>query len=453
MKRNVFFGGLASFVCLACLVSCNDNSVIISDPLPSSDDSDAVVHVQTRASQFGSLSYPLNFYAFDTDGQLQDEFSVGSDDAACSLHLPEGVLSHIVVVSASDDYVLPQQISHSSVIEMKQSGMASGSPLQMGFADITPSSGNVSVQIQLSYQVASLEFCFSGMPESCSAVNVSVSSVSNGVSLSGEYSGEGSVTVNCSRQGEDWVSGPVYLFPSLSDRTVFTVSYSDENGAHACSVNYVSQLSAGVPYMLNGSFTDGYLDISGSVSFSEWGDTKVIDFNFGPNADTEISGDGPVHEEDVFEVDVMPASCSVWNGHIVALVDNSSSESAVITLLSLRNWGNMTSSLNVKTPDMASDAAYAYVENGMAGWEIPSEADAKEIKKLYNESTLASTIQEAAADTIVLKNEKGENARYLSEKATRAYGFSPDSNVGKAGASNTDYYLRLVRKVNIVLRK
>lgn len=234
---------------------------------------------------------------------------------------------------------------------------------------------------------------------------------------------------------------------------MFTVSYSDGDGEHACSVTYVSRLSAGIPYKLNGSFTDGYLDISGSVSFSQWGDTKIIDFNFGPNADTEISGDGPVSEDAALEVDVIPASCSVWNGHIVALVESSSPESAVLTLLSLRNWDKMTSSLNANTPSMASDAAYAYVENGMAGWEIPSEADAKEIKKLYNESTLASTIQEAAADTIVLKNEKGENARYLSEKATRAYGFSPDSNVGKAGASNTDYYLRLVRKVNIVLRK
>lgn len=450
-KSNLVFRGLALIACMAVLASCNENSLVISEDV--SEEYDAVVHVQTRSSSSGYIDYPLSLYAFDADGVLQDECTVESDVDACSLHLMEDVSCHIVAVSAPDDYTVPQQAARSSVIGMKSDGVATSSPLQMGFADIVPAAGNLTVQIQLEYQVASLEFSFSGMPESCSDVSVSVSSVSEGISMSGKYSGECSITVKCSRQGDIWLSEPVYVFPSVSDRTVFTVSYSDEDGSHACSVTYLSSLSAGVPYLFSGSFADGYLDVTGAVSFSQWGDTRVIDFSFGPDCSSEIADSEPVRKDDIYEVNAMPTSCSVWNGHIVAMVENVSPESAVITLLSLRNWRGMTSALNEKTPDMASDVAYAYAENGIVGWEIPSEEDAKEIKKLYNESSLASAIQTAAADTIVLKNEKGDNARYLSEQATRTFSFQSSGKTGAAGASNSDYYLRLIRKVNVVLKQ
>ena len=458
MKKSIIpFGRIVTAASVLFLIYSCEKSVI---DLSSGDSVKvAAVDVQTRSAVGGSTVYPLRVYAFDSDGLLVDRRVVETPDDGLSLYLRQGAPARIVALSAlDDDYAVPERPTLDSLIRMRGTagGPADGSAnvalsaLQMGFADVTPTRESVSAHIRMDYQVAALDIVLSGMPESCKSVNVSVSSVCGAVSFRGDGSGAVTSRVECVRYDDVWRSGVVYLLPGSGRQTVFTISYCDDDGESVSSVTYLGKLDPGVPYSLKGSYTDGTLEISGSVTASDWGDPVCLDFSFGPNLNPTIGSGGSVVDDDTdtFTVGELPAPCSIWQGHIVAFSEALTDSAALVWLLSLSDWQNVTSALNASTPNMAGEIASGYSEYGLDGWCIPDEATARSLHDLFNSSgALADVIEEAGGDSIVLEN-KGANVLYLCENAEKRYGYKSSSTVGDAGAT-VKYHLRLVRRVRM----
>lgn len=145
-------------------------------------------------------------------------------------------------------------------------------------------------------------------------------------------------------------------------------------------------------------------------------------------------------------VDVLPTPCSIWQNHIVALVTSvskrasASSSEAIVTLISLYDWAELPSALNVDNPTLAPSIAQGYQEYDLNDWRIPTADEAKALKTAYSQF----------ADCPDLWDEVGAlpfdaSARYLCAEGQKSFSFAPGTTISAAGTKATTYRLRLVK--------
>lgn len=427
------------------------------------------VRILTRAATPEDDIYPLDIFAFAPDGSLRTSQRVESASGKVSLQLPQGEASRVVAVTADGDtYSLPSSPSLTDQIVLKApqvpEDFSSGTiciakdyaafhPLQMAQADLTPTSSSATLNLQMHYQMASLQFTLSGLPSTCSSVYVSVGSTYEGVSFGGDFSGKQNPIIPLVREadGSRWTSGKVYVFPSPGSQTSFTINYDHNGEGMYAQVTYQKPLLAGTPYVLEGTLQEEQFLVTGDVTPAQWGTPESLSFTFSPDVVTLIGGNSNTPEQSVGDI---PAAHTLWEGHFVAAVTPLDETTADLLLLSVADFGGMTSALHATTPHMASEAAQNYQEADLASWRIPTEDEARLLREQY---LLASAqwnevLVSAQGDTIVLTNEKGDNVRYLCQDGQRTYSYKPGSSynaVKDAGASVKDYHLRLVTTVRV----
>lgn len=442
--------------------------------------STTAVRVRVRSVDNNELSSPIQVFAFSAGGQLIARQSMETADEELQLNVPRSEEIRIVALSADPEtYSFPASPKLDAVIQMNAprlpseatefhqriaKGFVTSHPLQMGCAQITPTSEKASVSLQMNYWVTSLQVSLTGMPADCSAAYVAVKTPAQGVTLTGNLV-EASATSCIPLYPPNWTTGKVYLFPTLHAPTEFTIAYEDGEGEQFAQVNYMGTLRQGVPYELQGvCSSEGLQQVSGTITPSSWESPVQLDFTFSPDVETILEDNGQQggsvddgsDTTAVYSVTEIPQPLSVWNGHIVvaqtSLTDNATN--ATLLLMSLADEGNFTSAYHADTPDAASSYAESYEENGLKAWRIPTTEEARALRNAYVEQTDAveNCIAEADAYPIVLTDEKGNNLRYLCNEATQTYSFKTGSSynsIKDAGATVKNYRLRLVRTVRV----
>lgn len=453
--------------------------------LESDDDQPAsAVCIHTRAAEGEAFESPLHAYAFDADGHLIAHQQSASDDDF-RLSVPQQADTRVVLLSGNPgSYDIPTSPSLSSLITMKApmsaSSLARGyatSPLQMGIVDVHPQSDNTTITIQMHYQVACLSVHLEGLPQECTSAYISVASPANGLTFSGTANGTQTTRIPLAtvpdpvgESAESTPSGkifsttaPIYLFPTTAP-TTFTIAYNDAEGEQYASATYQASLLPGTPYQLNGTYHNGSILLTGTITPSEWTDPVALSFTFSNDGNTTITPDGntPVPDDsssEIYPVTTIPQPLTLWNGHLVIATEvdsatipeaSDSGHTAIITLFSLFDWADLTSALNTITPTQASALASSYSEYDLIGWRIPTEVEARTLSSLYREHTdlFDDLLLEAQASPVVLTDDKGNNLRYLCEDATKTYSFK-NSTITNAGATVKNYHLRLVRTVRV----
>ncbi len=406
------------------------------------------VAILTRGAVSMPIDYPLTVYAFSQDGTLKASQTISSQEEQMSIALNSGQSYRIVALTAPEsDYSIEDTPDITSGISLRSADGIAAKPMGWGSAEITPSAEKSTVAIQMGQRMASVSITLTGLPTKLDRVSVSVQSVAQFMTLGGESNGTSTAHINCEKDGDQWKSATVFLLPANTEQTVFTISYKDDDGDHFSSITYLDRLKGGTPYNISGAFSDGDLNITGSVSMTGWNESVNLNFNFGPDTDTVIGSDSEDNTEQVYDVSHIPSPATLWKGHVVAVTDSTSHNTATLTLISLRDWDNMTGSNNAATPNMASDTAAGYEEFGLGGWSIPSESDARALFKAYNNLPLAQVMTDAGGDEIAL-TDKNDNVRYLCQDASHTYSYKVNS-ILNAGAATKNYHLRLVRKVKV----
>ena len=469
MKNHikVRFLHLFLLVCSPALLFTACESYDFSEEAVEEDASTTTLHILTRAATPGDDIYPLHLFAYTQDGSLRASQRVESAGGKVSLQLPRGVECRVVAVSAdADTYSLPSSPSLESSISLKAPyGLGTGNesvarnyaashPLQMAQAVLTPTSASATLSLQMYYQMASLQFTLSGLPATCSSVYISVSSTYETLSLGGEYSGNVIPAIPLVREegGSRWTSDEVYVYPSSSGQTCFTINYDEDGEGRYAQVTYRNPLQPGTPYALEGILQDDYFGVTGSVTPASWGTPESLSFTFSPDAPTVI-GEGSTGTSGQW-VDDIPEAYTLWNGHFVAAVTPLDEGSADLLLLSLADFGGLTSSLHATTPYMADEMARNYREDTLSSWRIPTEDEARVLREQYllAPAQWNEQLTSARGDTIALTDEKGGNVRYLCQDAQRTYSYKPGASynaVKDAGASVKNYHLRLVTTVRL----
>lgn len=405
--------------------------------------------VLTRSVTGNSIQYPLTVFAFDSDGKCKAKTVVEDDSGKINMKLADGVY-RITSISGYDGFVFPSKESQSSLITTI-SGNYGSSPLSIGQADVYISGTSTTATLLMALQVASMKVSLNGLPDDIRKVSVSFANQYSSISLGGELTDPKKTEVVCEKKGDTWESCLFYLFPSSSPSTVLTITITGNDGVQTYGYNYNSPLIAGVPYVLNGSFS-GDFTFKGFVEMASWANEVTVDFNFGPG---HSNADDSGSQNSVYAVSQIPRPCSVWDGHIVALVDNETTTEADLLLLSLSEEENVLSGFS-SVPNDASNIANAYSENGLTGWRMPTKEEATRLKNLYFGSNITglNNAIESVGGKALTQTEKDKNVRYLCEDATYTYSFGVSSNgnslsVSKAGES-VKYRLRLVKSVHVI---
>lgn len=200
-------------------------------------------------------------------------------------------------------------------------------------------------------------------------------------------------------------------------------------------------------------------------------DEEAIPLSFSTFS-TEAFPQGPTDSETLIHVTSIPAPCTLWQGHVVVLVetippqDDAASETeARITFLSKSEWCNLPSALNATNPSAALAIPATYSEGTLRDWRIPTAAEAKALKSAYPlqssgpilggsaSESLNALLTSIAAPTIQATDEKGTTIRYLCEDATRSFSFASGTTISAAGTKTTTYRLRLIKTLHLKLKQ
>lgn len=420
---------------------------------------DKTLKVVTRSGESSTtLQYPISVYVFNENGALVTSTTVDSnDDDKGTVKLPEGKFRVAAVYTPSTYPSIPTMRSSGDGISMPSDGYAK-QPMMMGMANVNMVASSQTANIVMAYPQASLTMILSAIPEDVTAVSVTIGSPYSKIDMGGNLSGETTVTIPCTKSGNNWTTGTVYILPTKGTQTVITVTLNMGNNSSASySYTYMSNLQGATPYYFSGTYTGNVaegqdeFDMSATITSGQWNETISSSFDFGPGSSHGGSAGG-----DNVSDSAIPSECSIWNNHVVALVENNTGTEADIMLISRTEEEGVHSALNSTNYDEAQNIADEYSENGLGGWSIPTREEATKLRNKYgysNEGTdpLASLNQCLASKGVAIVPKKSTtNVRYLCEEATYTYAFVQGASFNQAGASNsTTYHLRLVKWVHV----
>lgn len=413
---------------------------------PDGESSDVSIHI--RRSSFVAAERPIGIYAFAADGSLLANRVQESADATVNMLLPRGAMTHVAAVCAPEvSYSIEEPLTSSACVSISDPhldapisdflrglarGYVSTQPLCMACADVTPSTSSSALHLLVQPRMASFIFNVEGIPSCCKASYITLSALSQAITLEGNLTGSQKSIIPLTRlsDSDTWTSGIIYLFPSVGTHTNITMTYDDEYGEQFAQAAYPVSLRAGMSYTVNAVLSNSVLNLSDADIPATPGD------------------DG------VYEISSLLEPPFIWQGHVVVGVTESDTDLVSLLLVSLSDFSNVSSALHSAKSQMAADIADDYSEYDVVGWRIPSPDEARCLRDAYlsADSPFVSLLSEAGADPIVETDDKGKNVRYLCTDATQTYSFrsgSSYSSIKAAGASVSDYHLRLVTSVRV----
>ena len=123
------------------------------DDVSSSDGT--ALKIMARSGGNTSIEYPVYLYAFNEKGDCAAKQKITSEEVEMNLQLPSGNFKVVALSGVSKGYVMSDNPKISDVITMQEGGCASKA-MMMGMADVSLEGKNKTVNLMLTYMVASL---------------------------------------------------------------------------------------------------------------------------------------------------------------------------------------------------------------------------------------------------------------------------------------------------------
>lgn len=403
--------------------------------------------VTTRAAQ-GDVMYPVQILAYDAVGNLAGQQTLTEANQTINLSLGSGRY-HITAVSGESNYVAPRNHDlQSAVISIPDDGYATQA-LMMGGADVTLNETPAEVNLIMTYRVAELALKLSDVPEDVTGITVSVSPEYATIDMSGMMSGKSTANLACQKSGTIWQSAVAYLMPGAGQTTTLTLTLARTDGQTSYSYELGEALEAAVPYTIEGHYVESTVPyITGILTVEGWQEARTLTFDFGNGS--QGGGNQGVTIPTV-NVASIPEQGQPWNGHVVALVENATSTEADLLLLSLAEYKDVYApAASGHTTDMQA-LVNAYLEDGLEDWSVPSEEQARSLRKQYGgKFDDLNAVIEVLGGSLITVSSTSNNARYLCEQGTKTFNFAENGSITSAGTS-VKYRLRMVKKIHAVV--
>lgn len=390
--------------------------------------------VSTRSSGDSQINYPAYIYAFAEDGSCCASQKM-KDNAQIEMKLSAAKYTIVAIAGLGEEYIIPDNPCLDDVIVMKESNRSSRA-LMMGTSTVTVANKkNTSVSVTLYYAVSLVNVTLKDIPSNVKQVKLQISPLYSSLSFTREYSGKDKSTeIACEPEtGGIWNAKPFYIFPGNSSQTVFSITLEDDSQTKTFGYTFKGKPEANVPLNIGGSYS-GDINVGGNLISGEWKDPVDVKFTFGGSDDGKDDGG----EEPPISPDIsgLPEVGGIWNGGIVAGIENTNSDGADILLMSLKEWSGL-----------AADVRNVIKDEEIDGWHIPTEEEARIVHDAFSGSSLDElneTIENLKNGDPLLDIEK----RYIYDNGGSifAFGFKKASPFKEAG-STVKYKIRLVKNV------
>lgn len=418
-----------------------------------------MVTITTRSATAAEIEYPITLYAFrNSDGRLVNSVTANSSSDFQML-LPEGGYK-IVAMAGTSGLTLPTNPSLTTIIPIPSDGLIS-SPLQIGRVDVSVNNVATNVDINMAYQVAKVNLTLHDVPENTSSVSVSFSTMHENLTFNGSLSGLRTTVINLEKQSDGTWSAPVtYMLPGESTQLTLSISMIDETSTNTYGYTHTTNLKAGTPYELVGSYKGEFI-VSGTISSDGWATTETIDFKFGPGAEEDNTGSGDTGGSDdnggagnegegdegansdgIYMVDEIPQVKKLWNNHLVVNSKENNDGTYDLLLMSLEEWSKPLAQFSI-------DELNGYIEDDLVNWHIPSDVELIQ---------LVTNIAPSYASVNTTIKDKGKPitvpAYYLCDNLSKIVLMTNSTNINAITPSSTTdtYRLRLVKTVKVQLK-
>ncbi len=415
------------------------------------EDNPHTVQVVTRSDNNAPIHYPLTVYLFNEQGQCVGQEIIADESVAYSRKLSEGKYTIVLLSGVTEDeYFMPIDIAPGSYITLKESNFAQA-PIQIAQTQVNLTK-STTVQMTLSYAVASVGFVINEVPAEATQVSVGISPVSSGIAFDGNYKEDKqSCTVPCVKEDGQWISETVYIFPNESTSTHLSVQIELPDGNKTYGYTYQAALRAGYPYQFTGNIKDG-ITLNGEFQAEGW--RPVVDVEFGisevipDNPDgggtDEEEPDGGIESDgtDTYFVSELPEAESIWEGFYVWRTENVSATECEALILS-------PDQLELPATQ-GREELINYEISGIEGWRVFTKEEAKDFIAQYVDSLddLNELLLENGLAIFYCNEEEGD--RYLCNNCLSSFAFW-SSSISVVG-SKRSYFLRPVKTVRLTVR-
>ncbi|MDO4172702.1 MAG: hypothetical protein Q4E63_04515 [Prevotellaceae bacterium] len=377
----------------------------------------------------GDLVYPITVYAYDSNNAVAAQQTINSPEDGISMRLKTGQYT-ISTVSGSTDF----------------SKGYTTTPLMMGTKQISLTS-DIAEDIAMQYKVASVNVVLTDVRPEATSVSISLAPLYGSINNKGELSGSVEPMLECTKSADGtWTTGTFYVLPSINTTPVLTIKQTLSSGKTELSHKTIKQIVAGTPYLYKAQYDKNstHYILTLTISGATWGEGATETFVFGEDdssIDTPVTPGTP----DTPDTPVTPSSIkagTIWNGHIVALVNGNTA-----TLLSKKEWD--LADVDV----LPTDEIAAYSEDGMTGWTLPTEEQGKTIAETYhrvddnpNYANLNSVLE---ANGLTKIQDSKDDIKYLCGDGTTAYSYINFSRLVGTSDKTRDYRIRLIKTVTV----
>ena len=436
MKGSVVLLKCFSILLMTILFSCQQ---LPEDEIDSDKSVEEGVWLNIR-SQGDKLVAPVSLYVFTHEGGFVLSKKIEEIEDRFLLQLEKGRYRVIGILGLSKGYKI-SSVSPCLDDVISMSGEKGAEiPLMYGSMEIEVGDKASTEELLLSNRVSSLNVSLMGVPDDVSAVQVTLLPLYSSVSLRGEYGGKSqSVKLDCTSSDKGvWESRRVYVFPGNGEETYFSICLKKEDGTQvAYSYVYKGILEVNKHFNVSGNYA-GAVIVGGSFDVTDWEGSVDVDFEFGANV---IPGD----EEDV-EIGLgnIPEVGAIWNGTIVADVNEAGENGVELLLMTLDEWET--------TKDQVDEVIDGYVVGGISDWRLPTHTEATLLRSRFGgEGRVELNERIAAYDPELCGLASGDNERYLCLKEGAYYSFKFVNGTTITQAGKRSYYVRLVKTYRVSL--
>lgn len=366
-------------VVMAVLLASCSNEMMVENLGPADPSEPATLRLMTRSGDgdAGEISYPVSIYVMQS-GVCQALTTLTSADEAIAIPLTVGSYDIYAVGGASsDDYDLPSKAdaTAATVLTLKD-GRTHGDLTTASAQATLTAGGDNSVALQLRRKVMMLQTVIvAQVPASVSAVSVTVSPLSEAVTVAGDYSGtQGSATVDleCQADGTTWqAEANQYLLPSAEAPTV-DIAITTAEGTHHFARRLDGAFTANTKYSLSANY-QAAAQLTADLSAEEWQDDETVDFHFSDDDAADAQGNGGNNNNDN-PGDAIPAAGDTYQGCYVLSVTDGDDHADLLLLAptELTGWYNESTTIATDT-----DTALGTVTAGnISGWRVPVRTEA-----------------------------------------------------------------------------
>ena len=435
------------------------------------DDSAGDIPVRIRLSDSPSgqeikLMYPISVYCVN-----QKNLNVSSSNfdkgTPLVVKLSEGEYSINIFCGINKEvYGIEYDFEQKPVIEMKNNGV-SEYPL-MSAHTILEIEKATDINLIPTYIVSSVDFELENIPDIVSNIQVTISPVYKSYSIEGNAYDETSIAnISCNKNGNKWISGVKYIFPSSATNTKISINMDYGNKTKNYSYTLRKRLECGKPYKFKGHFNgnseggngeenDGNLELEGDFCISGWDMEEEVSIDFGDGnidngSDGSDGGDDGDSEngdeaEDVdietFYVNEIPSVNDIFGPLFIWKSKEVSSKEAVVTVISPHQWPDKLASEAISTLE-------GYSVDEITGWRMFTESEAHEFFSDFQggNSDINTILRENGFEVFYYEDKE----RYLCDNAKQTFSLYGSLRIIKAG-EKTKYYLRPVKTMRLVLR-